>query len=75
MFSILRGVARAFWSAFASRCGLAARNIALEHQFDTITHPARSRPRLRFKLCDRILLVWLSRTRSRSLRVPGASPK
>jgi putative transposase len=59
MFSILRKLARAFWSAFTSRCGLAARNVALEHQLDVITRPASRRPRL--TRADRILWVWLSR--------------
>ncbi len=61
MFSILRKLARAFWSAFTDRCGLAARNVALEHQLDVITRPTRSRPRAKLKLRDRILQVWLSR--------------
>jgi hypothetical protein len=61
MFGILRHVARAWWSAILRARNLAAENVALRHQLDDVTRPTRSRPRLKLRLCDRILWVWLSR--------------
>ena len=60
MFSIVGKVVRAFSTAFTRPRQLAVRNLALEHQLDVVLRPAR--PRLRPRLCDRILWVWLSRT-------------
>ena len=61
MFGIIRDAMRAVWSAITRAKDLAAENIALRHQLDVLLCPTRSRPRLRPKLRDRILLVWLSR--------------
>jgi putative transposase len=60
MFSLVRKLVRAFWSAFTRPRELALRNITLEHQLDVVLRPAR--PRRRLKFIDRILWVWLSQT-------------
>jgi hypothetical protein len=61
MFGIIHDAARAIWSAFTRAKDLAAENVALRHQLNVVLRPTRSRPRLKLRLRDRVLLVWLSR--------------
>jgi hypothetical protein len=53
MFSLVRNLVRAFWSAFARPRDPALQNIALTHQLDVALRTAPPRPRL--GRADRIL--------------------